>query len=216
MSSNTASIEAILGASGSGKSAYVKQRLKREKPLRLLIWDPLREYAGFGTITDTVGALLDGITAHCKAGNFRLVFQPSSDEQQRVKQFDLFCAIALAVGRLTLIVEELRFVTRPSAAPLNWARCTMTGRHVGLSVVGTSQRPASIDKDFLGNCTLIHTGRLVYPVDIKNVADAMGIEPVLIEALKPLAWIEKDMQTGEIRSGLLRFQVKKTIPAPTS
>lgn len=215
MSINTASIEAILGASGSGKSAFVKQRLKRERPPRLLIWDPLREYAGHGAIHRTVSGLLDAMTTGGKGGNFRLVFQPASDELQRVKQFNLFCAIALAAGNLTLIVEELRFVTRPSSAPLNWARCTMTGRHVGLSVVGTSQRPASIDKDFLGNCTSIHTGRLVYPVDIKNVADAMGVEPVLIEALKPLAWLQKDMQTGEISGGRVRFPAKKTVPTPT-
>ncbi len=205
MSSNVASIAAVLGASGSGKSAFVKQNLRREKPPRLLVWDPLREYAPFGAVHDKIGHFLDAITAPGKRGFFRLVFQPAADPLLRAKQFDLFCAIALAVGRLTVIVEELRFVTKPSAAPLNWARVTMTGRHVGLTVIGTSQRPASIDKDFLGNCTTIHTGRLVYPVDIKNVADAMNVEPVLIEALRPLAWLEKDMQTGAVSGGRVHF-----------
>ncbi len=136
---------------------------------------------------------------------FSVVFRPSSDESLRARQFDLFCGAALAAGSLTLVVEELRFVTTPSRAPLRWAEVTMTGRHRGLRVIGTSQRPASIDKDFLGNATLIHTGRLVYPEDIRAVAKAMQVEEGAVAALQPLDWIEKDTQTGRRRSGRVTF-----------
>jgi hypothetical protein len=118
------------------------------------------------------------------------VFRPSAREDLRARQFDGFCALALAAGHLTLVVEELRFVTSPSRAPLKWAEVTMTGRHKGLRVIGTSQRPASIDKDFLGNATLIHTGRLVYPEDVRAVAKAMQVGEGEIAALQPLEWIE--------------------------
>lgn len=164
-----------------------------------MIWDPLAEYDGqqFTELAALVAAL--------KAKKFRLVFRPSSDPVQRGKQFDFFCRAGMAAGSLTLVVEELRFVTTPSRAPLGWAQVCMTGRHRGLSVFGISQRPASIDKDFLGNCTRIRTGRLAYPEDIKSVCKVMGVPVSKVDKLRPLEWLEKDMATGKLSSGVLIF-----------
>jgi hypothetical protein len=117
----------------------------------------------------------------------------------------LFCRVALATGNLLFVVEELRFVTTPSRAPMGWAQVCLTGRHKGLKVIAASQRPASIDKDFLGNCTSIHVGRLVYPEDVRAVSRASNIPESDIGALMPLEWIEKDMQTGKQTKGKLTF-----------
>lgn len=189
---------AVLGASGSGKSTFVKREISRGHP-RLLIWDPLAEYTG--DVVESAAALLDAL----KGKRFRLVFRTSPDPAQRTRQFDLVCRAALAAGNLTLVVEELRFVTTPSRAPMGWAQVCLTGRHKGLTVYGLSQRPASIDKDFLGNCTRIRTGRLAYPEDVKAVAKVGAVNPAQISALKPLEWIEKDMTSGKISTGKLTF-----------
>lgn len=111
----------------------------------------------------------------------------------------------LAAGNLSLVIEELRFVTTPSRAPLGWAQVCLTGRHRGLKVFGISQRPASIDKDFLGNCTAIRTGRLAYPEDVKAVCKVMGVPSSKVEALRPLEWLEKDMASGKLTAGVLTF-----------
>lgn len=198
MSANKACIVAVLGASGSGKSTYVKRTVAKGHA-RLLIWDPLAEYDG--QATDRAGDAL----AALRQAKFRCVFRPSPDPAVRAQQFDFVCRAALSAGRLTLVVEELRFVTTPSRAPLGWAQVCLTGRHKGLKVYGLSQRPASIDKDFLGNCTAIRTGRLAYPEDVKAVSKALGGHAAEIQALKPLQWLEKDMTTGRMTSGVLTF-----------
>lgn len=198
---NKAAIMAVLGASGSGKSTFVKREISRGHP-RLLIWDPLAEYQG-----DTTGKVHEVLDA-LRTKRFRVVFRPSSDDKVRAVQFDLICRAALAAGNLTFVVEELRFVTTPSRAPVGWARVCLTGRHKGLTVYGLSQRPASIDKDFFGNCTRIRTGRLSYPEDLKAVAKALGIQKAgmgQLEALQPLEWVEKDMTNGKFSSGKLKF-----------
>lgn len=192
-----------MGASGSGKSTFVKRHIAASKPRRLLIWDPMVEYTDANlTVCDTLGQVLE---ACAKRKTFRIVFRPHANDKTRAKQFDVFCGIALAAGNLTLVVEELRFVTRPSYAPTRWAQVSMQGRHHGLSVIGTSQRPASIDKDFLGNCTAIRTGRLAYPEDIKAVAKAMQCAEADIAGLKPLEWLQKDMQSGGVTRGKITF-----------
>lgn len=201
MSANKAAIMAVLGASGSGKSTFIKREIsKPAAKRRLLIWDPMKEYGAAGGIVTGLGDLL----AALKADRFALVFQPAADAKVRVSQFDLFCRAALAAGRLVLVVEELRFVTTPSRAPLGWAQVCLTGRHADLTVYGASQRPASIDKDFLGNCTRIRSGRLAYPADEKAVADAARIDRADIPTA-PLEWIEKDLTTGKITRGKLKF-----------
>lgn len=195
---NKAAIMAVLGSSGSGKSTFIKRTLTKGNP-RLMIWDPMCEYGG--DVCESAAALLAGL----KAKKFRLVFRPSSSPSQRLAQFDFFCRAALAARNLTVVVEELRFVTTPSRAPLGWAQVCLTGRHHGLTVYGISQRPASIDKDFLGNCTRIRTGRLAYPEDVKAVSKVLGIPTGNVEKLKPLEWLEKDMATGRMTSGVLTF-----------
>lgn len=199
MSKNQAFIMAVLGASGSGKSTSVK-RMLNPKPARLMVFDTMREYAHVGMVFTEIGPMIDAIA---KQRRFAVVFQPSSDPKVREKQFSMFCAIALVAGNLTMIVEELRFLTTPSRAPLKWAEVTLTGRHKGLRVIGTSQRPASIDKDFLGNCTRIRTGRLVYPEDRRAVAKAMQVDENELATLQNLQWIETS-EAGR-SSGTLKF-----------
>lgn len=205
MSSNQASIVAVMGASGSGKSTYIKQTLAKAKPARLLVWDPMAEYAHLGQVAPSLSHLVQALAAAGRKGRFAWVFQPAPDEKTRARQFNVFCGVAMAAGNLTLVVEELRFVTTPSRAPVGWAQVTMTGRHKGLRVLGASQRPASIDKDFLGNATLIRTGRLAYPEDVRAVSKAMQVPEARIAELKPLEWIEKNMQTGKVAAGKIRF-----------
>lgn len=205
MSKNKADIVAVMGASGSGKSTFIKRAITKARPARLLVWDPMREYGEFGQVVHGLGELVAKVAEGGKRNRFNLVFQPCNEEKTRAKQFDVFCGLAMEIGNCAVVVEELKFVTKPSWAPMRWSAVTMQGRHKGLRVIGASQRPASIDKDFLGNCTVIHTGRLAYAEDVRAVAKGMQVEENDIANLKPLEWIEKNMQTGQISRGTLTF-----------
>lgn len=202
MSKNQASIVAVMGASGSGKSAWIKRELARTAPARLMIWDPQHEYSQFGGVCTSLKACLEAVQAAQARGRFALVYQGHGIDQ---RQFDAFCRIAYAAGNCTLVVEELAFVTRPERAPAGWASCTLRGRHRGLRIYGASQRPASIDKHFFGNATLIHAGRLNFEADVKTLANVLQVPREEIVQLAPLAWIERDMQTGRLTRGQISF-----------
>lgn len=173
-----ADIRAVLGAPGTGKSHYTKEQISKAK--RVLIWDLEDEY------TDTEAVPLSVLAErlhHAGRRGFRLRYIPSTDATKRAAEFDIFCRIVMAVGSMLVVIEELRFMTTPSRAPAGWAGITLRGRKRGVKVIGTSQRPASIDKDFLGAATIIRVGALNYPADRKAVADVMGIGMEEIEAL---------------------------------
>jgi len=207
-------IVAALGASGTGKSLWVKRTYLQPAPARLLVWSPLEETDAYA---ETPGAMLirdDApalVTAASSAKDFRLVFQPSQDKARRDAQFRTFCKLAFALGRLTVIVEELRFVTTPSRAPEPWANLTLQGRHRQLVVIATSQRPASIDKDFVGNCSVIHSGALTYPEDEHAVAKAMRIDPAKLAELQDLEFLHWTRSPRALVAGRMRPEPRKEL-----
>lgn len=170
----------------------------------MLIWDFKGEYFVKDETTDT--AELIYWLSLVKRKQFEIAFRPSMHASVRQKQFDLFCLVAFEVRDLTVVVEELKFVTKATTAPAPWSLLTMTGRDRGIHVIGTSTRPAVIDKDFFGNATVIHTGRLVYPEDVRVVAKAMIVDPARIQPLVDLDYLERNVQTGRLRCGTVKIQ----------
>lgn len=210
---NEASITAVIGASGTGKSFYVKETLLRRPPARLFVWDFKREYDQVAhpvSLTEAARA--------ARAPRFHIVFQPDMDAQRRAEEFALFCRLAYAAGAATLLVEELAFITRPSYAPPAWRMMTCTGRHEGMQVIGTSQRPAQIDKDFLGSATRIHVSRLNDENDVRVMAAILGVDKARIRNLVAdpaagcLEWIERDMKTGRVSEGAILLTRERPPP----
>lgn len=197
--SNEAVIVAVLGASGSGKSTYIKQQIRKGKPKRLIVFDPMGEYGDLATPVST----LQAVAAAAKKKAFAMAFRP--DAGKAVAQFDLLCRIAYTAGDCWLVVDELAMVTKPGSAPPSWADCSMRGRHQGLTVIGASQRPASIDKHFFGNATIVRTGRLNFAADIKTIANVLHVDPGEISQLKPLEFIQREMKTGQISTGFVKI-----------
>jgi hypothetical protein len=199
LSSNQAIIVARMGASGSGKSLDVKNKLRESHPTRLLIWDTMNEYADFAQRADTLSKMVEGMKS---SATFRLRYVPERvDPKKLAERFDVFCAVAYAAGDLVMVVEELQTVTSPSFAGASWSDCTLRGRHKGLTIIGVSQRPASVDKNFFSNCTLVITGRLNYVEDIRCMANVLGVPEEAIGEMPQLAFIQRNMTTGETHAG---------------
>lgn len=175
---NSAKIVAVVGASGTGKSSYVKGDLLR-KYSRLLIWSPLEEtdqYAAF--CGGVVVRKITDLVAQVQAGKKAIVFVPSGDDRTVKVQFDRFCKIAWEMPGATVLVEELSQVTMPSWAPPAWKKLSTAGRHQGLTLIGIAQRPAMMDKSFLGNCTEIRCYRVNYDADARVMADSLRLQTI--------------------------------------
>lgn len=198
-----AHIVAAMGSSGSGKTAYVKQAIAGES--RLLVWDCMDEYGDIAQRAPDLSAMVQCIA---KREAFRIRYVPHGSPKELARRFDTFCQVAYAAGDLAMVVEELQTVTQPTWAPARWSDCTLRGRHKRMRVYGISQRPASVDKNFLSNATSIRTGRLNFADDARCMAKMLGVRDADVLALKPLQWIERDMHTGETSRGVLTFEKK--------
>jgi len=166
-----ASIIGIFGGSGSGKSHQCKQITRKDR--RLVVWDSMDEYTAGASCRRIEGDLYALLKA-MREKSWRIAYVPEYHDMS--KQFDFFCRIVRAVGNCRCVVEEMNEVTQASAAPPAWKWLCSRGRHRGVKIIGLSQRPASVDKDFIGNATEIYAGRLTYDRDWKALTSKFGRE----------------------------------------
>ena len=164
-----ASIIGLFGGSGTGKTHKCIELVKRDR--RLIVWDSQEEFAERANCV-RVENDLKAIIPMMRKKQWRIAFIPSFDAIN--VQFGYFCKIVRAIGNCRCVVEELNEVTSASFAPPEWKWLTSRGRHRGLKIIGMAQRPASVDKDFIGNATEIYSGRLNYEGDCTALASKFG------------------------------------------
>lgn len=200
-----ADINAVIGASGSGKTTYVMREIKRRKPKRLIVWDTKGEFAreNYGQPVETLAEVLAIMKKAGSGGGFKICYKPRGSSSQLKKQFDLLCSMAFAAKNLLFVAEELAEVTTASHAPAGWRKITTQGRTEGLIIFGLSQSPAQIDKDFFGNCSMVRTGRLNFESHIKAMANCMSVTRDDIANLAIGEYIQRDMANGSVTKGKL-------------
>lgn len=204
--------EAILvcGSRGSGKSGWTRQRCEGVE--RLLVWDSVGEWSRDRLVRPVrslteLHRLVTADLAH--PGPFRIGYTGPVN----AKTFNTFCKLAFvwmkAAPGGVLVVEELADVTSPGKAPEGWGEIVRKGRHYSGCIYGLTQRPAESDKTLAGNADVIHCGRLSFPTDRKTLAEYLDVPVDDITELQSLHWIERDMRTRELRTGVLTFTRRK-------
>ena len=194
-----------MGASGSGKTAWSLQQVPRSAPL--LVWDStgawwrtlgLRKVRSIQELAQLV--IQDMRGEH--PGLLRVSYVGPIDE----KHFESFCALAWVWLRSSkqnwLVVEELSDVTSPGKAPRSWgAICRKNRYEGGWCVIAITQRPQESDKTILGNCALIHCGRMNTHRDRKYMTEILDVDPSEVEALQDLDYLHRDCRTHQVSRG---------------
>lgn len=204
---NKASIHAVIGASGSGKTTHVMQCIKRGKPGRILIWDTKGEFAreGYAQPVGSIATIAAGLRKAGSRGRFAFAFQPKGDAEKMKRDFSRLCLLAFHAKNCWLIAEELAEVTGPNWAPEGWRKATTQGRSEGLTIYGLSQAPAWIDKYFFGNCSSIRTGRVLFSEHVKTMAAVLGVKPDEIQQLHDLEYIHLQISPRNLTKGKINF-----------
>jgi DNA helicase HerA-like ATPase len=193
---------AVIGATGSGKTTWIRQQIAKKKPRRLIVWDPKpkSDYAGAGQAFSDLAELADAMLKAGARGELRAIFRPGQAMSAYKTQFDRLCRLVYAWKNCTFIAEELAHTTKSGWSPDGWLAVVTLGRSENLSVYGATQRPALVDKTFLSAATLIHCGRLGTRSDRVTMADMLDCSPDDLVKLTPGEWIER-RDTGETSRG---------------
>jgi hypothetical protein len=200
---NKAQIWAVMGQSGTGKGLWLKARLRKIKPKRIIILDPQDEYGEFASPIQRLEDFARMVVNAGATGSFkvRYVFPKTATPEHFKRVFDFACQLAYAARDCVFLVEELSNFTTASYAPPLWRRMCNSGRHEGVHVIGCSQFPAQVDKSFLSNATLLHVGFLAKETHRKAVAECMDIQTDDIRQLPDLDFLEWERQTRQVWQG---------------
>lgn len=209
------------GGRGTGKTAWVRRWIDAWDAPCVAMWDFKRDpkMKDFGrAIVGDIPAFIEAI----RAQSFRVRFQPDLTRDVH-KQFAMFCKAMWLIGyrHPVMFVDELPAVTRANKAPDEWRQCVNVGREYddsqgrpsSLTIVITAQRVAEIDKSTLGNCDVIHTGR-VRGGDADVLAGELSVKADELKKLPDLHWVEMGPGDVEARRGVLTFGRETTKTPP--
>ncbi len=153
-----AALSLVIGRRGSGKTTMVKQLIASKSAL--VVFDPRREYAAEigATQVETLPAMVDAIRAGWQSG-FKVAYVPKAGQEPA--ELHAVCSALWAIQRpyelsqdsrkLCLVVDEMSLSYPTYALPADldgMPRIVNQGRHVGIEVIGLTQKPANIAATF--------------------------------------------------------------------
>lgn len=182
----TASIEAVFGFRGAGKTTLVQRRAAGLR--RVVVFDVTGEYSrdfGFAKF-DNIDLLAGWFRAN-RFGPIRAAYTPAG----RVDHIAALSELARLLwvvqdpyyrgqvqSEITLIAEELNLGYPPNPPRKHgwFTQAVLQGRHAGISIIGVSQRPALVSPNFRGNAERWFVFPLGYEQDRAEVVSRIGRE----------------------------------------
>ncbi len=213
MSKSNAGRIGVWGASGSGKSSYVKQKLVTLR--RLVIFDPLDEYSSLRNVTRCTTAQQVLVAMRKNWTGYRIAYVPPAGKETRaLSQLSKLIIQAQEVYKttgkgqgMTLVVEEMNTcfsVNCSMKEASGFAEICSRGRHYGVEVYGLSQRIAEVNTRFRGNCTQSVVLRQQGPRDIQAAVDVLSGHKSQVMTLKNLDYLHE--KQGTITAGTIKFK----------
>lgn len=232
MAGKDAKCVAVYGRRGSGKSTLAKNLIAGER--RVVVFDPRAEY----DCREVSGELANlGAAIRDSYSDFRLRIVPDPARWPKAARkarmlyrgapfeaalLSMLCETLWLIQRpyeagarsekLTLVVEEmdLSFPSRFLPAGLEGMTRTINqGRHVGLNVLGITQRPALVSATFRGNVSDTFIFPLGWAADRGDICQMIGREH--LPAISQLGNFEYRHATadGAVNPGKISPKAKK-------
>ena len=171
----------VYGQRGAGKTWWLRRHLRRTR--RLLVVDVTDDYRGLGLDTldswRTAGAAMAG-----RAWRLRLVgdlrhagreaFAQNAEPEGLARLGPGAAWLAWAARDCVLVLDELAYWCTPDFTPGPLRLIASYGRHRGVSLLGTSRRPAEISRHLSAMADVIVAYRTTEPRDVAYLRTVMG------------------------------------------
>lgn len=164
----------VMGRKGYGKTT-VSRKIQGAFS-RIVVVDVNREYEAryeFEAVAKNFEELSQAILKFQHRPRFKIVYQPDMGNAVE-SEFNEVCGLVFAMGNVLFVVEEVHVLVGTKGMSENFRRIIFLGRHEGVALLITSQRPARIHKDILSQADHIFAGASHEANDIKYLREVMG------------------------------------------
>jgi ABC-type dipeptide/oligopeptide/nickel transport system ATPase component len=164
----------VMGRRGCGKS-YLAKRIQQVFPRRVII-DTLNEYKNEGEIVRSFAEFSKKLIEYKenKSSAFVLIFQFPIESELNEVEFNEIMRICFYFGNIQIVIEEIQLHCKTQWLP-HWLRNNLlVGRHQGISLLFTSQRPGEVNKTIVSQCAHIFCGNLIDGNDLKYVSNFLN------------------------------------------
>jgi DNA helicase HerA-like ATPase len=167
----------IFGKRGSGKTTLCKN-LQRAFP-RVVVIDLLQEYDDSEcdyrvTNLQDFARILIALT-RARSKRFKIVFQfDIENSNDETADFDTAMHLLYSFGNCMVVIEEIHHYMRGEILPEWLRKVILVGRHRGLGIIATSQKPATVSKVFTSQCHHWFIARMFERNDLKYFSDCIG------------------------------------------
>ncbi len=167
----------IMGRRGCGKS-FLAKGIQGIFPRRVIV-DTLNEYRPEGpnqflarNFSEFSEKLIEYKQNNIR--NFVLIFQFPVESDQFEGVFNEIMRVCYYFKDIQIVIEEVQLHSNTQWLPSWLKKNLLIGRHQGLSLLFTSQRPGEVNKTIVSQCTHIFCGNLIDGNDIKYVSNFLN------------------------------------------
>ena len=119
---------------------------------------------------------------HLRGRGFRILYTPLTDVHEH---FDAVCKVVLAARDCVFLIDEVWLFQKTAWSPRDLQTMMLMGRHYGITLVWTAQRPAKTDSTLRSVSTEIYVGSLPSSLDQKCFYDSVPQEALDLAAKLP-------------------------------
>lgn len=131
-------------------------------------------------------------------GVMQIIYNSIDDED-----FGFVCGLCENLGDLTFIVEEADNYANPNFCPIELKRLLKYGRHVGLSMIFVSRRPAEINRLITSQSQRFICFTIIEPTDVRYLTSVIGPVARVLPTLKKLEFV--DWNPDRIKRGKIKW-----------
>lgn len=128
---------------------------------------------------------------------FRVVYQfDVESDAEEIEEFDQAMRKVFYFGNVMCVIEEIHTYMQREHIPKWLKKMILVGRHRGVGILGTSQRPAEVSKTFVSQCAHVFVGVCFEKNDLKYFEETLGDSASELGAVKPYSFLHYQPGVG--------------------